>query len=240
MAKSVSIYATSALIFVAFMFALASTASAATITNVEFSNGDVTIQGNAGQSVSGKVRVVVPVNEEVEFAEFDITGDSLASVCVNTGRLQEGTHFVQIPGSVKFPPNTGSYNLEVYTAGIFGGLAAIDCVSNVNGSQSFGASVRTVGSNVSPSVSVGAASQWDTLMATLTALIAKLGVMTAPVAPVVSKPACPPAGNTSMVQGWLMANGYASGFHAAGVYSPTGNWGPITTAAYAQASAACK
>ena len=149
---------------------LAGSASAATITNVEYSNGDVTIQGTAGQSVSGKVRIVVPVNEEVEFVQFDVISDSLAPHCESVGRLQEGTHFVNISG-VKFPPNTGSYSLEVETAGIFGGLAAIDCVSNVTGSQSFGASVRTVGSASSPST--GGTSLVEQLQAQIASLMAQ-------------------------------------------------------------------
>lgn len=221
--------------FIAFMVAMTMTASAASITNVEYSNGDVTIQGTAGQSVSGKVRVVVPSNEEVEFMQFDVISDNLAPVCVAVNRLQEGTHFVQIPGDVKFPPNTGTYSLEVKTSGKFGGLAAIDCVNDNTGTQSFSNSVRTVGSSSSSSVG---SSLMDQLMAQIAALTAQVTALTKPATP--SKPACPPVGSTATVQAWLMANGYAAGFHAAGVYSPTGYWGSITTAAHAAAMAACK
>lgn len=174
MTKSISLVAVSSMAFIAFMVAMTMSASAASITNVEYSNGDVTIQGTAGQSVSGKVRVVVPVNEEVEFVQFDVISDSLAPHCESVGRLQEGTHFVNITG-VKFPPNTGSYALEVKTAGIFGGLAAIDCVSNVTGTQSFGASVRTVGS----ATSVSGGSMFDTMQNQITTLMAQIACMAA-------------------------------------------------------------
>lgn len=160
-----------ALLSAGLFLVMAGSAGAASITNVEFSNGDVTMQGNAGQSVSGKVRVVVPASEEVEYVEFDVISDNLAPVCVNVNRLQEGTHFVQIPGDVKFPPNTGTYTLQVKTAGIFGGLAAIDCTSNINGTASFGGAVRTVGSNTG---TVGTGSSLTDLVASLQAQLAAL------------------------------------------------------------------
>lgn len=220
----------------------AGTASAASITNVEFGNGDVTVQGNAGQNVPGKVRVVVANNEEVERVEFDIISDNLAPVCADIGRLQEGTHFVQIPGDVKFPPNTGTYTLQVKTAGIFGGLAAIDCTSNVNGTASFGSAVRTVGGNTSSNVGGSTVqTQIDALALSLKALtdaVAKLvagGGTTAP-----TKPACPVTGDAWAVQTWLFANGYANHFTSKGVYAPTGFYGPITAGAVAAATLACK
>lgn len=219
----------------------AGTASAASITNVEFGNGDVTIQGNAGQNVSGKVRVVVGNNEEVEQVEFDVISDNLAPVCVDIGRLQEGTHFVQIPGDVKFPPNTGTYTLQVKTAGIFGGLEAIDCISNVNGTASFGSAVRTVGGNASTVGSTGIQGQIDALALSLKALtdaVAKLVAGGGTNTP--AKPACPPTGDAWTVQTWLFANGYANHFTSKGVYAPTGFYGPITAGAVAAATLACK
>jgi hypothetical protein len=156
------------------LLASAGIASAATISNVEYSNGDVTIQGNAGQSVSGKVRIVVGNNEEVEYVQFDVISDNLSPVCANVNRLQEGTHFVNIPGDVKFPPNTGTYNLSVSSHGIFGGLAADDCVGDQNGSNSFNNSVRTVGGSTS-SGSVGTV---DSLLAVIAGLQAQFACMT--------------------------------------------------------------
>lgn len=236
---------------VALALALPFAASAASITNVEYQNGDVTVQGNAGQSVSGKVRVVVANNEEVERVQFDVISDNLAPVCVDVGRLQEGTHFISIPGDVKFPPNTGTYSLEVKTAGLFGGLAAIDCTSNVNGSNSFGSSVRTVGGSTTYSGST------DSLMALIATLQAQIGCMisggtwdaTAKACGAKPAPAKPAycatrvaynGSNAFAAQAWLMANGFAGPFGAIGVYAPTGFWGAASTAANAQAVAACQ
>lgn len=238
----------------AIALALPFAASAASITNVEYSNGDVTVQGTAGQSVNGKVRVVVSAGEEVERVQFDVISDSLAPVCIDANRLQEGTHFVQIPGDVKFPPNTGTYSLEVKTAGIFGGLAAIDCVSNVNGTASFGSSVRTVGTGSTSGSSYGSV---DSLMAMIAGLQAQIGCMlsggeyntTTKVCGAKPAPAKPAfcatrvaynGMNAWAAQAWLLANGFEGPFHAVGVSTPTGNWKSASMAASAQADLACK
>ena len=211
-------------------------ASAASVTNVEYNNGDVTVQGNAGQSVSGKVRVVVANNEEVEFVQFDVISDNLSPVCVNVNRLQEGTHFVNIPGDVKFPPNTGTYSLSVTSHGIFGGLAADDCVGDQNGSQSFSNSVRTVGSSAPV---VGAPSVLEQLQATIASLMAQISCMSAGNVwsggqcgpkPAPAKPAyCAQAANHTVWQGqsggavsayqmFLISNGFSIPAGATGYY----------------------
>jgi hypothetical protein len=242
MVKSVSSIAVFATLFVAFMIAFSTTASAASITNVAYSNNDVTVQGTAGQSVSGQVRVVVPNNEEVEFVEFDVISDALAPVCVAVNRLQEGTHFVNIPGDVKFPPNTGTYSLQVKTSGIFGGMAAIDCVNNVNGTQNFGSSVRTVGSGST----VGTGSNtMDSLMALIASLTAKVEALTKP-APAPSKPAfCEQATKHSVSMGmtgpavtayqWFLIQ---SGFSIPA--GATGYFGGQTLSATMAMTAACR
>lgn len=153
-------------------FAWGQVASAASITNVEFSNGDVTVEGKAGQSIGGKVRVVVGPGEVVEKMEFDVSGDSLAPVCVEVGGekgLEEGTHFVSIPSDLKFPPNTGTYSLEVKGSGIFGAFKTVDCTSNVVGTATFGGAVKTVG--VGSGSSVGGS---GTTFADLLAMIKEL------------------------------------------------------------------
>lgn len=214
--------------------------SAATITNVEFSNGDVTVQGSAGQSVTGKVRIEVGVNEEVERVQFDVLGDNLAPVCIDSGRLQEGENFVQIPGEIKFPPNTGTYTLQVKSAGIFGGFAATNCLNNVNGTNSFNNAVRTVGGN-SGSVGGGTIAELQAQIAELLKLIAELQNPTTPVKPAYCATRIVYNGvNASAAQAWLLANGFAGPFHAIGVYAPTGNWKSASMAASAQADVACK
>jgi hypothetical protein len=224
-----------AVLSVLFMFA--SFASAASVTNVEYSNGDVTVQGKAGESVSGKVRIVVPANEEVEFVQFDVISDNLAPVCVEVSRLQEGTHFVNIPGDVKFPPNTGTYDLQVKTSGIFGGLAAIDCNNNVTATQSFNNSVRTVGSS-STSSNVGSTSWMQSQIDALKALIEQLTKPTVPVAStkcsaLASKMAGAVYGTRSsaniVLQGYLLSEGASIPALAAG--AAFGFYGDQTMAA---------
>lgn len=217
----------------------AGVAAAADVTNVEFSNGDVTVQGKAGESVSGKVRVVVNVNEEVEYAQFDILGDNLAAVCVETGRLQEGTHFIDIPSDVKFPPNTGTYDLQVKTSGIFGGLAAIDCQNNVNETQTFNDSVRTVGSNANSSVG---SSSMSALLAMIESLKAQIAALTAkPTKPVYCTQMSSylvwqgqSGASVSAYQMFLISNGFSIPAGATGYY------GTQTASAAAAMAAVCK
>jgi hypothetical protein len=227
----------------AVLFMFASFASAASVTNVEYSNGDVTVQGKAGESVSGKVRIVVPANEEVEFVQFDVISDNLAPVCVEVGRLQEGTHFVNIAGDVKFPPNTGTYDLQVKTSGIFGGLAAIDCNNNVTATQNFNNSVRTVGSSSSTSVGGGSLiEQLQKQIADLLKMIADLQKPTVPLKPAGCTAVVAYNGfNASAAQASLF--GVDAGravFNSAGVYAPTGYFGPVSSNAAAAVSVACK
>lgn len=229
-------------------------ASAASVSNVEFSNGDTTVQGTAGQSVNGEVRIVVGANEEVEMVEFDVIGDNLAPRCVDVGRLQEGTHFVQISGNVKFPPNTGNYTFQVKTAGIYGGQAAIDCTNNVNGTNGFGGAIRTVGTNSTTGGSYGTIDSLSALVASLRAQLACMmsggvwndgtnscGAKPAPAVPAYCATRVVYNGsNAWAAQAWLMANGFAGPFGAIGVYGPTGNWLSASMAASALADAACK
>src|SRR3990167_8020432 len=109
----VSVVALASLLFV-------SVASAATFTNAEFS-GNTEVYGNPGVNKQVSLRLVVPTTEVVEYVETDIVGDVLAPVCTKVGGsngLQEGTHNVNL--TVKLPPNTGTYDLEVDGVGIFG------------------------------------------------------------------------------------------------------------------------
>ena len=223
-------------------------ASAASFTNVEFSNGDVTIQGNGGQTVSAKLRIVVGAGEVVEKVQHDVISDGLAPVCVAVGGskgLEEGTHFVDI--QVKLPPNTGTYSLDVQGSGIFGAFTTVDCTSDVVGSASFGGALKVVGSSSSSSggsIGLGGVSFQDLLdmIKELTLQIAALKA--APAVP--AKPAyCASmtwynGSNAWLAQASLLASPHASGFHAIGVFQPTGFWGPVSSAANAAASVACK
>jgi len=129
-------------------------AFAATITNVEFSNGDVTIDGKGGNTTQATLRIVVPASEVVEYVQTDVLGDGLGPVNHSVGGtlgLQEGTHNVKVP--VKFPPNTATYDLYNQTAGIYGGIRSVDGDDGVNGSITFTGALRTVSSSSSSSSS---------------------------------------------------------------------------------------
>lgn len=227
-------------------FALPMAASAATISNPLFSNGDTTIDANGGATVSGTFALTVGQNEVCEVIRTQSDPSQAPTDTSVGGALgyQEG-YYSNVQFTVKAPPNTSTVFPTVQCAGIFGGIRSINGADNVVvGPTGLGtlrvvanASILTGGTPL-PS---GDLASLLKMIADLTAEIAALKNPPAPTpAPAPAKPACPPSGDTSMVQSWLMANGYASGFYAVGVHAPTGHWGPVTTAAYAQAEAACK
>ena len=140
----------STLIAVSPLAALAST----DITNIEFGNGDVTIDCKGGNTVQATFRIVVDSDEVVEYVQTDLISDSLGPVDHSVGGtlgLQEGTHNVKLP--LKCAPNTGMYDVDVQTAGIFGGIRAINGNDNVNDSETFSDAVRVVSSSSSSSSS---------------------------------------------------------------------------------------
>lgn len=187
MIKTLNVSLATLLAFAVVMLFGATYASAASITNVEFQNGDVTVQGTGGSTVNAKVRIVVGAGEVVERIQTDVISDSLAPVCTEVGGekgLEEGTHFVDL--SVKLPPNTGTYTLEVKGSGIFGAFKTVDCTSNVVGTASFGGALKVVGAGGS----VGAPG-----LATLEALIAQLVAALAGIGN--PSPATPPVANAS-------------------------------------------
>ena len=163
---------------------LPAAAFAATFTNVQFDNGDVTVSGTGGSTVNATFHVIVPANQVIENIQTDVIGDNLAPVCTTVGDnlgLQEGTHDITLP--VKLPPNTGTYTLSVQGSGIYGGIRSVDCNDTVVGTASFSGALRVVSDNsnsTSSGGSTGTTSQWDALTATLQAIVASLGKLTAP------------------------------------------------------------
>lgn len=160
-------------------FALASvvftgSASAATVTNIKFTdNNQVATEGISNSTKNVELRISVPALEVVEIVQLDVIGDSLAPMTpVTVGGelgLQEGIHTVILP--VTLSPNTGYYPLEVRTAGIFGGQRAISIIDGVTSVQSFPNAIRVVAAPVvstptTPATTSEAAPTW------LSALIA--------------------------------------------------------------------
>lgn len=237
----------------AIAFAFASTASAASFTNVEFQNGDVTVQGTGGQTVTAKVRVVVGAGEVVEKIQSDVISDSLAPVCVEVGGekgLEEGTHFVDL--QVKLPPNTGTYTLAVQGSGIFGAFKTVDCTSNVVGSASFGSALKVVGAGTGSSDSSIGANLYQTLLESIALLKAQIAAIQNPAPkPVDSKCAALTAkmagtmmGQTqawdgspnSKLQGFLLAEGMSIPALTKG--AAFGFYGPQTAGALSSYKAA--
>lgn len=210
-------------------------ALAASITNVEFDNGDVTTPCKAGSTVNATFRVVVGPSEVVEYVQTDVLSDNLGPKDHEVGGelgLQEGTHDdIILP--VKCPPNTGTRTLTARPAGIFGAIRSVDGNDGVNGSTaSFSGAIRTVAGGTPVGSGSSIQNQIDSLMALIAALTQK-------VADVITKPTPPslcsqiPLGNTYSLQAFLMSHGQAAPFHAIGVYHPTGFYGPVTMQALA-------
>jgi len=161
----------------------AGVASAASITNIEFQNGDVAIQGTGGSTVTAKVRIVVGINEVVEKIQTDVLSDNLAPICVDVGGdkgLEEGTHFVDL--QVKLPPNTGTYTLAVQGSGVYGPLETVDCTSNVVATASFSSALKVVSGSGGTVGGSDKPSWLDALVASIIAAVKP----TAPTPPVAS------------------------------------------------------
>ncbi len=120
-------------------------ASASTISSVQFSNGDTTISCVGGSTVNATFQVTIPQNEVVEYVRTAVGGQPFVDTSVGSSLgYQEGVQNIQ--ASVKCPPNTGYYNLDIQTAGTFGGQRSVSGADGVNGSASYGSAIRVVAS----------------------------------------------------------------------------------------------
>lgn len=229
------------------LFGFASFASAANFTNVEFENGDTEIQGNGGETVEATVRVTIPSNEVIECFQWDVLGDGLAPKFKFVGGsrgLEQGTHYIDF--DVKLPPNTGTYDLDVQGAGIFGGQASADCDDNVVDDNTFNDALRVVGSsnNDDDDEELGG----DNMPSWLAALFAALGIdinNPKPAKPAYCTQLATYAGlyvgmngpQVSALQSLLMSNGFSIPALTQGV--AYGFYGSQTASAHASAKAAC-
>lgn len=121
-------------------------ASAASISNIKFDNNQTTASCTAGQTVNVTFRVVVPAGEVAELGQTDVLGDNLApSLPFDLGGsngLEEGSH--DVATSVVCPQNTGYYTVELRTAGLYGGLNAVNINDGVTSQNSFNNALRVV------------------------------------------------------------------------------------------------
>lgn len=242
MSKNISIsgFAVAVVAFLT-LFGMYGVASAASITNIKFDNGQTTTQCTAGQSVNAVVRLVVPVGEVAEIGQTDVIGDALSpSLPFNLGGqngLEEGAHDVNV--SFPCPPNTGTYTVEIRTAGIFGGQRAVVITDGVTTVASFGGALRVVGtSSGSSSVGVSEIAALQAQIAELLKLIEKLQNPPAPTKPAYcTSYATAAAGGTFSLQMWLVQNNFMT---QAAMNTGPGIYGPKTTAANQAAMLACK
>lgn len=107
--------------------ALPFVASAATISNPLFSNGDTTIDAAGGATVSGTFTLTVGPGEvcEVLRTQSDVSQPFVDTSVGGQLGYQEQV-YIGVPFSVKLPPNTGTYYPTVQCAGAFGGNRAIN------------------------------------------------------------------------------------------------------------------
>ncbi len=165
-------------------FLLGAVASAATISNPLFSNGQTTIDANGGATVNGTFTLTVGTGEVVEWLRA--TPDTYPFTDTSVGGTlgyQEGV-YTNVPFSVKVPPNTGTYNITEQGAGIYGGNRSINGGDNVNTGPTNVGTVRVV-ANAESSTSVG------TDNSVLAQILAALNALL--------HPATPPAPTTSAV-----------------------------------------
>lgn len=220
----------------------AGVASAATIPNIAFDNGDTTISGQGGTTVNATFRVNVNAGEVVEQVQTDVIGDNLSPVCTEVGGnlgLQEGQNDVNL--AIKLPPNTGTYSVEIRTYGVFGGVHQPDCLSNQNGTASFTGAVRTVatgGTSTGGGSSIGGISDLMKLIAELQKQIAELKAPPAPTTSTKCAALTEHSGGAVMgtrnsanvtLQGYLLGEGASIPALAAG--ASFGFYGPQTAAA---------
>ncbi len=147
-------------------------ASAATISNPLFSNGQTSVDATGGSSVSGTFTLTVGPGEVVEWLRSQADTQPFTDTSVGgTLGYQEGV-YTNVPFTVKVPPNTGTYNVNESGAGTYGGNRSINGGDNVVfGPQSVG-QVRVVASGSSSSDTTVGSQDW--INSIIAAIMAKL------------------------------------------------------------------
>lgn len=204
---------------------------------------------DVGSSVDARITFETTASTDVESASWELVGSGLPQKCVDIDdHITNGTFTA--PFQIDTTGATeGTWDVMIRLYGDDGPDASNLCeVTDQVDSQPFTDRITVVDTNNDNqggnSNSSGGNSSIAVLQAQINALkdmvAALVAKLNAP--PTSSNPPkpCPPVGvPTVQLQAWLMANGYAAGFNAAGVYAPTGFYGPITASAVAQASFAC-
>ncbi len=167
-------------------------ASAASITNAQFSNGDVTIDAQGGSTVNGTFTLTVGSNEVCEVLRTWDDSQPFTDTVVGDSQLgyQEGV-YTNVPFSVKVPINTGTASAYAQCAGIYGGIHSVSGADNVVAGPTNLGTIRVIANSTNSTGSTSSTSmdQLTALIASLTAQVQALLHPTTPPAPVVS-PAC--------------------------------------------------
>ncbi len=171
---------------------VAGTASAASISNPLFSNGQTSIDAAGGSTVSGTYTLTVGPGEVVEFLRYQSDpSQPFADVDSNKTLGYQEQVWNNVPFSVKVPPNTGTYTPTVQGAGIFGGARSINGGDNVVlGATNLGtvrvtANGSTSGSTDTTATTTQQVPSWvPDFLATLWLMINKPAATTTPTTPV--------------------------------------------------------
>lgn len=226
------------------LLVMAMPVSAATISDARFSNNQTSIDATGNSTVSGTVILTVGAGEVVEWFRLLPAGNPFTEVSVGGSMgYQEGV-YTNVPFSVKVPPNTGTYNIDLQGAGIYGGNRSINGGDNVVVGPTSVGTVRVISggsSTTNPPVGDSDDAFW-TKLATLIATIFKANQPTEPAKPAYCAALAMYAGvsygmsgpQVSGLQGTLIANGFAIPAGATGYY------GNQTLAAHTAAQVACK
>lgn len=213
-------------------------ASAATISNPLFSNGQTTIDATGGATVSGTFTLTVGTGEVVEWlrTQSDPSQPFVdTSVGGNLGYQEQV--YTNVPFSVKVPPNTGTFYPTVQGAGIYGGNRSINGGDSVNFGPTGLGTVRVVANGTSGDPVVGSTDWMAALIAAIKASILPAPTPTPTVDPVctlykqASMGAVMGTTNSSNValQGFLLSQHASIPALAAG--AAFGFYGPQTMAA---------
>lgn len=164
------------------MAAFASTS----IANLTFA-GSSNITGGKSDAVTARLSVNLTGDSDVESVSFDYNGDSLDRTCVNVDdQLQSGYRTFDL--DMTLPANTGNWDVVIKTYGIDGAGADQDCQGSPTDTMNFNDRITVVddGSGVvnptagGTGTSVGSTNKLDAILASIAALIAKLGSIPTP------------------------------------------------------------
>lgn len=237
------------------MLALATPAFAATVSSqAVFTNGQTQVYGNAGQTVQTSFQVHVSAGDVLHAIRTKV--DSQPTVCTAVGPF-EGDQTVTVTTNITLPPNsnTSGYSLvaDLFTTdtlpqaqAMTGDLACSSAGSGAHvnlGAYNGGTVVNVLPSNggTSTGSSTGGVFGFTSFADFVAALKTALNIGSAPAKPAFCASLVAYNGsNAAVAQASLLASPEVAIFHAAGVYAPTGYWGPISISAAAAAANDCK